>query len=359
MRTPNAIVVLAGGIKQDALGRWGSTDLSAEDDKLGAPGGKLRVLATAVLATEYPATTVVASGGVGYDVPKDAPDGRPLLCEILCNELIEVGVPKEHIDLENKSNTTYQQLQQLTAFIKKYDGNKTMVISNRWHLPRIEAILEVKFPVLKKLVELVSAEDVLIESDQIRWKPMIDKEYSSAYLMARIDREKQGIEQIKKGTYKFMKTDLTLRHATMDDAKTLFEWKNDADTRVYSINHNAVTLDEHVMWLSQSLKNKDRILCIAELSGSPVGVVRADRSEGDSFEISYTVAPLYRGKGFGGKMVMQFTKEMLSGRPITAKIRKGHVPSENIARAIGLNPTNHGKNLLRNESDNQSIIEWW
>lgn len=203
MKTPNTIVVLAGGIKQDASGRWESTDLTAKDSAEGAPGGKLRVFAGAVLAGEYPEAIVIASGGKGYDVPKDAPKDRPFLAEILCDELVGSGVPESRIVLETNSHTTYQQLQQLELLVQEKALHKVVVVSSRWHLPRIETMLAMKFPALRTGVLLVSAEEVLLETDPARWGSAIEKAYASAFMRERIAKEKRGIAQIKNGTYQF------------------------------------------------------------------------------------------------------------------------------------------------------------
>lgn len=205
MKTPDAIVVLAGGIKQDTSGRWVSTDLSAEDDALGAPGGKLRVLAAAVLATMYPTAIVILSGGEGYDVPKGIPEDRPSLAKILRDELVESGVSADRIVLEENSNTTYQQLQELEVQIKEQGWQSVMVITNSYHHERVVAMIEAKFTQLKEGANfnLVSAETVLVTNDSKRWRSLLEKEYKSAYMQERENKEKLGIEQIHSGVYQF------------------------------------------------------------------------------------------------------------------------------------------------------------
>ena len=202
MKAPDAIVVLSGGIKQIA-GRWVSTDLTDNDDTQGAPGASLRVAAATILSKRYPSARIIASGGAGYDVPEDAPKNRPFLCEILKAELIAADVPDERIEIESASNTTYQQLQQLEILIRHRSFRSVVIVSSRWHLPRIETMLTIKFPALRASVRLVSAEEVLIEADQARWGPAIAKAYASAFMAERMANENRGISQIKNGTYQF------------------------------------------------------------------------------------------------------------------------------------------------------------
>lgn len=203
MGTPDAIAVLAGGIKRDASGRWVSTGLTAEDDKLGAPGGKLRVLSAAVLANRYPAAIVVASGGRGSDIPPNAPEDRPLLAEILRDELTDGGISTSRVLLEKNSNSTYQQLQALEILIAERGWHNVMIVTNRYHLPRVRAMIEMNFPKLVASSKLISAEDVLLEADAMRWTAVVAGAYGDAFMTERIAKEEKGILQIKSGTYQF------------------------------------------------------------------------------------------------------------------------------------------------------------
>ncbi|OGG79560.1 hypothetical protein A3A39_02350 [Candidatus Kaiserbacteria bacterium RIFCSPLOWO2_01_FULL_54_13] len=133
-------------------------------------------------------------------------------------------------------------------------------------------------------------------------------------------------------------TELTLRPATVDDIQRLFEWRNDPDTRKSSRNREPISLGEHKTWLLRSLSDTSRILLIAEQEEVPVGVVRADEKSG-VVELSWTIAPEARGRGLGKSMVVQFVRERLSGKKIRASVRKGNIPSEKIAEALGLRPT--------------------
>jgi uncharacterized SAM-binding protein YcdF (DUF218 family) len=199
----DAIIVLAGGIKQDSSGRWLSTDLTVEDNKLGAPGAKLRVFAAVVLGNHHPAAPVITSGGKGADVPKGTPEDRPLIAEILRDELIASGMPANRIILEGNSNTTYQQLQELEKMLAQWGWQKVIAITNRFHLSRLRAMIEAKFPSLVGAMELVSAEDILIGADPSQWESVLAEAYASAFMAERIAREERAVAQIKDGTYQF------------------------------------------------------------------------------------------------------------------------------------------------------------
>ena len=204
-RSFDYIHLLCAGIKQNDTGRWVSTDLSEKDIAFGAPGGKLRVLATAVLARELPETLIFTGGGKGYGVPLGAPEDRPLLAEILRDELRDAGAPLERIVLERESNTTYQELQELAKLIEREGCKFVAVVTNRWHVSRTQAILEIKFPKLreKAAIEVVAAEDVLLQDDRVYWEGTIESAYNSAWMKKLSDMEENGRRQIVDGTYQF------------------------------------------------------------------------------------------------------------------------------------------------------------
>ncbi len=205
MNTPDIIIVLSAGIKQDISGRWVSTGLTGEDDKQGAPGGILRVLAASQLAHDYPAAIVITTGALGYNIPENAPKDRPLLCEIMRAELLEHGVPAERVVCERNSNTTYQQLQELEKLIARNIATHVLVVTNRYHLPRLQAMLDAKFTRLSSrgTLAIVSAEEILIAKDRGVWSEKLEAEYQKPYLKERVKREQQGIVQIRDGTYNF------------------------------------------------------------------------------------------------------------------------------------------------------------
>lgn len=126
---------------------------------------------------------------------------------------------------------------------------------------------------------------------------------------------------------------VTLRPASAADSDLLLAWRNDPLTRRGSRHMGLVPLDEHNAWLTRVLQSPDQVIRIAEAGGEPVGVVRAARSGGE-WELSWTVAPLARGRGVGASMLMVFVAG-LAGR-LTATIRKDNLASAKIAAAAGL-----------------------
>lgn len=96
---------------------------------------------------------------------------------------------------------------------------------------------------------------------------------------------------------------LTLRAAKREDGAKLLAWRNDPLTREMSISSAPVTPAEHEAFLARSLDATDRVLCIAEDGGAAVGTVRLDAKASGEWEISLTVAPDARGRGYATRML--------------------------------------------------------
>jgi len=202
------IVVLAAGVKKKN-GQWASTDFSAAEDFLGAPGGKIRVLAVSIVHKKDPESLIIASGGKGRD-RNVLNIKHPPLSKILKRELVEAGIPSKKIIEENESDTTYQQLLNLQSIITKKKIKYLTIVSNEYHLPRIKAMIECgpKLGIAKKMlgkseILLKSAEDIVMDYDPKSWRKNIKKIYRGKNMADLIFSEKRGVRQIKNKIYKF------------------------------------------------------------------------------------------------------------------------------------------------------------
>lgn len=131
---------------------------------------------------------------------------------------------------------------------------------------------------------------------------------------------------------------LTLRPATMDDARLLLDWRNDEATRQASHGSAPVAWPDHQRWLAAVLADDRRRLWLACLGGEPVGTLRADRPAPGAPDpaqvLSWTVAPAARGRGLGARMV-RLLAARLPG-PLRAEVREGNTASVRVALAAGL-----------------------
>jgi len=134
-----------------------------------------------------------------------------------------------------------------------------------------------------------------------------------------------------------------LRRATAVDADLLFAWRNDPLTRARSLQPNPVEWETHLRWLADCLDNHDRQLFIAELTTDRepelmlLGTVRSDRSE-QGFELSWTVAPEQRGKGWGKRLVAALIDSLPDGACYRAVVLNDNPASQRIAVGLAMKP---------------------
>lgn len=201
-KSKEAIAVIGGCIRRDKEGEWHSTGFNEPGDNFGVTGDKIRVIASSFLYHDNPEQFIIACGGRGQ---LSKIEGSVPVAAVLKKELTELGVPEEKILEENESGNTFEQLRELKRVAEEMRLEKISIISNRYHLPRIEAMMEF-FPELKGLiesvkVEFVEAESVAIEHNREKWEEIIKTAYESEEMGKRISSEQKGVEDIKEGKY--------------------------------------------------------------------------------------------------------------------------------------------------------------
>ena len=99
-------------------------------------------------------------------------------------------------------------MEALARRIESRDCDKLVILSNDYHLPRLDALIE-RDDALNKLkqsgkLSLRSAESVLIAHDA-KWKKKIEVVYATDEMKRRVALEKQGARQIREGSYQYKK----------------------------------------------------------------------------------------------------------------------------------------------------------
>lgn len=202
-----AIIILAGGIKKDSDGVWHTSSYEDSGDQYGVDGCRLRVVAASFLFRDDANALVIASGGVGQ--LKNV-KGAPPSSSVIARELISLGVPAEAIFEDDKSGNTFEQLLNLQNVIGRSEIEKVIIVSNNWHLPRIQAMIEyhsdlkeLKSLLDLKRIELCDADEILLNQDPKHWRPIIEQAILSRAYRGRLLLEQKGVEDIKAGRYKF------------------------------------------------------------------------------------------------------------------------------------------------------------
>lgn len=136
-------------------------------------------------------------------------------------------------------------------------------------------------------------------------------------------------------------TDVAVRLATAQDSDSIFEWRNDAQTRVMSRSKDSVSLSTHRRWFRAALKSADRVLFICESvsDGHPVGMTRFDFHAKDLVEMSINLAPEARGQGYAkpclSKSLVRFVSEYPSVKKVVAEISPSNVGSIRSFEGVG------------------------
>lgn len=199
--TNKIYIILGGGLIKEK-NKWRTTNFN-EENTFCADGSNIRMVAGSYLYKNDHKSSLIASGGKGQY--KNIPNA-PNVSSVLKKELIELGIPEKKIIEEKKSNNTWQQLQELKKIINKNKIKQIVVISNKYHLSRITAMIK-KDNELNKLFEqsvikLKSAEDIVLKYSPKKWKSIIKNAYNSELIKQRIKLEEKGVQDIKTGIYK-------------------------------------------------------------------------------------------------------------------------------------------------------------
>jgi pseudaminic acid synthase len=90
----------------------------------------------------------------------------------------------------------------------------------------------------------------------------------------------------------------SLRPVTLDDARLLFDWKNDPAVKRSAIVRKEITWEEHVAWLNARLKDAGTVFYIIENDGQPWGQIRFD-IRGNEATVSISLDKAHRSRGIG------------------------------------------------------------
>ena len=126
---------------------------------------------------------------------------------------------------------------------------------------------------------------------------------------------------------------LYIREATIDDIDLLFNWANDPVVRANSFNQNTIPYETHVSWFNRMIKDETVIQYILMDEDVAVGQIRLN-IDSDEAEIGYSIAPDFRGKGYGKSilrlMAEKVKKEHPEIRKLVAKVKPENTASRKL-----------------------------
>ncbi len=145
---------------------------------------------------------------------------------------------------------------------------------------------------------------------------------------------------------------LRLRPATMEDAKLLFDWRDDPDTRFWSHNAAPLVWEDHLTWLERWLGAPDRVIFVGEAirTDDPIGVVRFDEQPDGTHEVGITVAPRFRGRGWAGKLLRAGLQHR-EGQTVIAQVMSENRRSRSLFASCGFRQVGEAGGVVRYRLD--------
>jgi UDP-2,4-diacetamido-2,4,6-trideoxy-beta-L-altropyranose hydrolase len=131
---------------------------------------------------------------------------------------------------------------------------------------------------------------------------------------------------------------LQLRLATCDDLLPLWRLANDRAVRQFSLSPDPITLEEHTAWFQAKLAREETAIWVFDFHGLILATVRYDRVDPETAEVSLSVAPAFRRRGLGTKLLqrnLRLIRDRLGVKRLRAVVRQENVPSARIFAKTG------------------------
>ena len=134
--------------------------------------------------------------------------------------------------------------------------------------------------------------------------------------------------------------EITVRPAQLNDAKRIWEIRNEPQARSVAANPEIIPLSQHVDWFKNKyFENKGNYCFVAEADHNVIGYCRFDLDD-DQYINSIAVDSSMHGKGVGTLLLHQSIEQLqaspvLTGRTIHAEIRKHNIASIKMFERVG------------------------
>lgn len=133
-----------------------------------------------------------------------------------------------------------------------------------------------------------------------------------------------------------------LRDVSADDAKLIFDWRNQPHIREASLNSNPLIWENHLSYLERVLDNpKDHCWKIYQEDGIDLGLVNAKRLEDGRWTWGFYIGANEAPKGAGRRMLIKFQRELLK-KPnfngVRAVVLAENLKSRRLHEALGFQP---------------------
>lgn len=122
---------------------------------------------------------------------------------------------------------------------------------------------------------------------------------------------------------------LKVRPATFDDARMMFEWRNDPANRQVSRTSDPIAWEAHCEWLEKVIADPSRKLFVGEIGSRAVGIIRFDFCASDRAEVSLYLNTAHHGTGLGPPLLLR-GEEAADARVIDATVLPDNRPSQRL-----------------------------
>lgn len=128
--------------------------------------------------------------------------------------------------------------------------------------------------------------------------------------------------------------------ASINDAKLLYDWANDATVRINAFNIEPIKWEEHINWFQSKLKSVHSKIFILYLDKDPAGQIRFDYIE-DCWEIDYSIDKSHRGKGLGKIIIEYAILKFNHSDLLKAKVKEDNIASIRVFQQLGFEQISH------------------
>lgn len=128
----------------------------------------------------------------------------------------------------------------------------------------------------------------------------------------------------------YLKQNIHLSHATLDDVDIYFNWANDTEVRRNSFNQSPISYDTHCKWFNENVSSASSVFYIFKTAEHvPIANIRF-KIEDEQAVLSYLIDERFRGLSLGKKILIDGAHELFDLRK-DVDIIHGFVKHDNIA----------------------------
>lgn len=213
----DAVIILGCNITPTPTGFAPTT--YKDHDEYGMLAGQMNVIAATYLWQQQVSDTFLFSTGTSAKTKAAYGDNVPTEAQVYSRDFLEriqalreikpelAQLDSPHMLLEEKSVNTYTNLTEVLAIVKYQGWEKVLLVSARYHIPRIQALYELireKFPKAgldQCDITFKDSESIIMAADPDIYDAEIEAAYASKQGKKRLANEAKGVSDMQEGRY--------------------------------------------------------------------------------------------------------------------------------------------------------------